>query len=251
MDGEPPSIPVTTAVTSLDSANSHVGETDVVFKDAFPDLAFSHVFSNIDSVFDKIGAGSASYDWTIEGKREDGSPWELHKTNMYVSEFDLSFESAFEILGELQPIANYPNEKISFTNLEATINLEETVHDYELEKLLYCHGGSCDTVKRIRSHPGATLKFRAILKPSDGSANQKVNFRLTIPPSARGGAAVSVGGGSGCNPSSAPAATSTHPTRSTTCSRASRASPTTCSSRSSSRAAAARSATKWTRCWTR
>jgi hypothetical protein len=200
VDGEPPSIPITTAMTSLDSDNSHVGETDVVFKDAFPDLAFSHIFSNIDSVFDKIGAGSASYSWTIEGKREDGTPWTFHKTNMYISQFDLSFESAFEIYGELLAIASYPNEKIEFTNLEAAVNLEETVRDYELEKLLYCHGGSCDTVNRIRANPGATLKFRAILKPSDGSPNQKVNFQLTIPPSARGGAAVSVGGGSGCNP---------------------------------------------------
>jgi hypothetical protein len=110
VDGEPPMIPVSTAVTSLDSALSRIGETDVVFEQAFPDLAFSHIFSNIDSVFDKIGPGSASYDWTIEGKREDGSPWELHKTNMYVSDFDLSFESAFEIYGELLEIANYPNE---------------------------------------------------------------------------------------------------------------------------------------------
>jgi hypothetical protein len=200
VDGQPPMIPVMTGITSLDSANSRVGETDVVFKDAFPDLAFTHIFASIDSVFDKIGSGSASYDWTIEGTREDGSPWEFHKTNMYVSEFDLSFESAFEILGELETIANYPNEKVEFTSLEATINLEETVRQYELLKVLSCRHGSCDRVNRIRANPGATLKFRAILKPSDGSPNQKVNFQLTIPPSARGGAAVTVGGGSGCNP---------------------------------------------------
>jgi len=200
VDGAPPSIPVMTAVTSLDSANSHVGETDVVFKDAFPDLAFTHIFSNIDSVFDKIGAGSASYSWTLEGTREDGSPWEFHKTNMYVSESDLSFDSAFEIYGELLAIANFPNEKIAFTGVDATINLEETVRDYELEKLLWCHGGTCEKVRSIRAFPGDRLKFRAILKPSDGSPNQKVNFEFRIPVDARGGAAVSVGGGSGCDP---------------------------------------------------
>ena len=200
VDGQPPSIPVMTAVTSLDSANSHVGETDVVFKDAFPDLAFTHIFSNIDSVFDKIGAGSASYSWTLEGTREDGSPWEFHKTNMYVSESDLSFDSAFEIYGELLAIANFPNEKIEFTGVDATINLEETVRDYELEKLLWCHGGTCEKVRSIRAFPGDRLKFRAILKPSDGSPNQKVNFEFRIPVDARGGAAVSVGGGSGCDP---------------------------------------------------
>ena len=202
VDGEPPTIPITTAVTSLDSELSRVGETDVVFKDAFPDLAFFHVTSNIDSTFDKVGAGSASYDWTIQGTREDGSPWEFHKTNMYISNFDLSFDSANELGSELFEIANYPNEKVEFTNVEATINLEETVRDYNLEKLLYCHGGSCESVRRIRAVPGDTLKFRAILKPSDGSPNQSVRFRLTIPPSTRNGATVNVGGGSGCNPAS-------------------------------------------------
>jgi hypothetical protein len=201
VDGAPPFIPITTALTSLDSGRSDVTETDVVFKDAYPDFAFSHVFSSIDSVFDKIGSGSASYSWTIEGKREDGTPWEFHKTNMYVSEFDLSFESAFELWGELMAIADYPNEKIAFTDVEATINLEETVRKYDLEKLLWCHSGSCEKVRRIRSHPGATLKFRAILNPSEeGAPDEKVNIRLTIPPSARAGAAVTAGGGSGCNP---------------------------------------------------
>ena len=151
-------------------------------------------------MFDKIGDGSASYSWTIEGKREDGTPWELHKTNMYVSEFDLSFESAFEIYGELLAIANYPNEEIELTNTEATINLEETVRDYHIERLLWCHGGTCEKVRSLRASPGDTLKFRAILKPSDGSANQKVNFQFRIPNGAKNGAAVTVGGGSGCNP---------------------------------------------------
>lgn len=200
VDGQPPFIPISTAVTSLDAMNSDVFETDVVFADAFPDLAFTHIFSSIDSVFDKIGEGAASYDWTIQGKREDGSDWEFHKTNMYVSHFDLSFEATFELYGELLTIASYPNEKIKFTALDATINVDEDINEYQLEKLLWCHGGSCESVRRIRSHPGATLKFRAILKPSDGSPNLKENFQLTIPHSARGGAAVTVGGGSGCDP---------------------------------------------------
>ena len=201
VDGAPPFIPITTALTSLDSGRSDVTETDVVFKDAYPDLAFSHIFSSIDSVFDKIGEGSASYDWTIEGKREDGTPWEFEKSNMYVSQFDLSFESAFELYGELLTIAGYPNEKIEITGADVTINLDEEVNEYKLEKLLFCRRGSCDTVRRIRSHPGATLKFRAILNPSEeGAPNKTVFIRLTIPSSARGGAAVTVGGGSGCNP---------------------------------------------------
>ena len=199
VDGQPPSIPVKTVVTSLDTENTDFFETDVVLEEAYPDFAFSHIFSGIDSIFDQVGAGSASYTWTIEGKHEDGTPWELHKTNMYASEFDLSFESAFEIYGELLAIANYPKEKIEITNTEATINVEETVRDYHIEKLLSCHR-TCEKVRSVRAFPGDTLRFRAILEPSDGSANQKVNFKFKIPNHARNGATVTVGGGSGCNP---------------------------------------------------
>ena len=198
VDGEPPTIPVTTAMTSLDSGRSHVGETDVVLEDALPDLAFTHIFSNIDSVFDKIGSGSASYTWTIEGTREDGTPWELHRSNMYVSDFDLSSDSAFEIYDELIRIAEYPNEKVSFTSVQATVDLDETVRDYELLDVLFCRHGSCRSVPSIRARPGQTLRFRATLRPSDGAPDQTVAFELTIPPSARSGATVSVGGGTGC-----------------------------------------------------
>jgi len=198
VDGEPPSIPVTTAMSSLDSGRSHVGETDVVLKDALPDLAFTHVFSNIDSVFDKVGSGSASYTWTIDGTHEDGTPWELHRSNMYVSNFDLSFDSAFELYDELVRIAEYPNEKVGFTSVQATVALDETVRDYELQDVLFCKHRRCHAVDSLRAHPGDTLRFRATLRPSDGSPDQTVNIALRIPPSARSGATVSIGGGTGC-----------------------------------------------------
>jgi hypothetical protein len=201
VDGEPPSIPVTTATRSLDSGVFREGETDVVMKDALPDLALTHVFSNIDSVFDKIGSGSASYDWTIDGTRGDGSSWELHRTNMYVSDFDLSIDSAFELYDELIQLTGYPNEKISVSAVQATINLDETVHEYELTKVLFCRRGACHDVNdigEIDARPGQTLRFRAFLKPSDGSPQQTVNIQLKIPPSARAGATVQIGGGTGC-----------------------------------------------------
>jgi len=200
VDGEPPSIPVRTTVSSFDSEKSKLFRTDVVFKEAYPDLAFSHIFSGIDSVFDKIGPGSASYAWTIDVTREDGSSWHFSKSNKYVSEFDLSFESAFELYGELLAIANYPNEKIEFTKVDAFIDVEETVKEYVLQKVLVCRRGTCAKVRSVRAHPGDTLKFRAFLKPSDGSPVEMVKVQLHIPGSARGGAAATFRGGSGCNP---------------------------------------------------
>ena len=118
---------------------------------------------------------------------------------MYVSEFDLSFESAFEIYGELLAIANYPNEKIELTDTEATINLEETVRDYHIERLPGATAGRREG-QVAPGVPGWHAQFRAILKPSDGSAEQKFNFQFKIPNGAKNGATVTVDGGSGCNP---------------------------------------------------
>jgi hypothetical protein len=197
VDGAPDVIPVIATVRSLDSEEERVGETDVVLKDAFPDLAFTHVFSDIDSVFDKIGSGSSSLSWTIDGKRQDGTPWEFHRANMYASDFDLSFESAFELYDELLQIAGFQNEKISFSSVDVSADVEETVRDYTLVKVLFCReGGSCVSRDRIRSRPGRTLSFRAVLRPSDGSPDQTVNFSLTIPSHAKSGALVNVGAGS-------------------------------------------------------
>jgi len=197
VDGAPDVIPVTATVRSLDSEKERVGETDVVLKDAFPDLAFTHVFSDIDSVFDKIGSGSSSLSWTIDGTRQDGTPWGFHRANMYASDFDLSFESAFELYDELLQIAGFQNEKISFSSVDVSADVEETVRDYTLVKVLFCReGGSCVSRDRIRARPGRTLSFRAVLRPSDGSPDQTVNFSLTIPPHAKSGALVNVGAGS-------------------------------------------------------
>jgi hypothetical protein len=118
---------------------------------------------------------------------------------MYVSEFDLSFDSAFELYDELYQIATYPFEKVKVSSVEASVNVEETVRDYELVDLLYCRLGSCNSVDEIHARPGKTLSFRAILRPADGSPDETVKFKLTIPERARAGATVSVGGGSGCS----------------------------------------------------
>jgi hypothetical protein len=201
VDGEPPTIPVTTAAISLDSGRLRDGETDVVEKDFLPDLAYIHIFSNIDSVFDKIGSGSASYTWTIQGTRADSTPWELHRSNVYISNSDLSFDSAYEIYDELYHLANYPNEKVAITHVQASIDLDETVRDYELTEVQLCRHGSCDPIQTFDSidgRPGQTLRFRAFLQPSDGSPEETANIRLTIPPGAKAGATVRIGGGTGC-----------------------------------------------------
>ncbi|HEX5470202.1 MAG TPA: hypothetical protein VFW80_14285 [Gaiellaceae bacterium] len=198
VDGGLSTIPVSTAVTALDTAAVRTGETDVVQQSDLPELGTTHVIGSIDSTFDAIGEGSSAVAWAIHGLREDGSPWTLRRSNRFASKFDISSESAFELYDALSKIARYPFEDVEVTSVEADVEVESTVRRYRLARVLVCHSGECRAVRRLRAHPGKTLSFRAVLRPEDGSAAKLVPFKLTIPPRAHGGALVEVTGGSGC-----------------------------------------------------
>jgi hypothetical protein len=197
VDSEVESIPVDSAVTSLDTLNARTGQTSVVLEREFPFIAFAHLFSNIDSVFDKIGAGSSTVMFRVKGTRGDGSPWTLTRNNLYTSDFDLSIESSIELLSALDSIAFNPFEKVHFTSVEATASVQEEVDDYELTDVKVCRNGVCRTKEEISAFPGQTIALQATLTPNDGSEAQLVDLSVTIPPGMRFGAEIEVTGGSG------------------------------------------------------
>jgi hypothetical protein len=193
VDGDVTTIPVETAVSSLDTGLARVGQTDVVMASEFPILAFIHVFANIDTVFDQLGEGSSTTDWTIHGTHPDGSVWQLHLANQYISEYDLSIDSSIDLLSELETIAFNPVEKAKFTDVDATVSVEDTARYYELTNLLVCRRSVCVETDRIVGHRGQTIKLKAILTPSDGSDPETIRFAFTIPDHARAGALIEIG----------------------------------------------------------
>jgi hypothetical protein len=197
VDGAPETIPVNSAVTSLDTSNARTGHTDVVLESLYPDLAFIHFFSNIDTVFDKIGAGSSTVTYRVNGTRADGSPWRLTRTNMYASDFDLSIESSFELLNNLYLIADNPFERVEFTGVQANATVQEDVQAYTLTGLLACVEGFCTDEEEISAVPGATIDLLATLTPSDGSEPLIEELSVTVPPRMRFAAEIEVTGGAG------------------------------------------------------
>jgi hypothetical protein len=193
VDGDLTTIPVQTATSSLDTALARIGQTDVVLAREFPFLSFIHLVSNIDTVFDEIGPGSSSLSWTITGEHPDGTPWELHRTNMYASDFDLSIDSSTDVFSDLETLASNPFEKVKFTGVDATASVEDTVNRYELTDLLVCRRGICQHDNTLFARRGQTIRLKAILTPSDGSDAEEVDFAFTIPRRAKAGALIEVG----------------------------------------------------------
>jgi hypothetical protein len=197
VDGAPATIPVSSAVTFLDTLNARTGQTDVVLESEYPFVAFAHLFSNIDTVFDEIGAGSSDVTFMVRGTRADGEPWQLRRKNLHTSDFDLSIESSFELLLALDAIANNPFEKVHFTSVQVIATVEETVLEYRLSNLLVCRHGRCRDTNQISAFPGETIDLVATLTPSDGSEPELAELSVTIPRSMRFGAELEVTGGGG------------------------------------------------------
>ncbi len=186
-------IPAHTSLTNLDTGLSRDGQTDVVVKSEFPTISTIHLLANMDSVFDELDAGSSALDWTITGEREDGTPWQLERANMYISDFDISGDSVFDFLGDLETLSFNPLEKVTFTGVDVTGTIEDTVKTYDLTALLVCRQGICIDTDTTFAKRGQTVRVKAVLTPSDGSAVKKIPFTFTVPRHARAGGLIEIG----------------------------------------------------------
>jgi hypothetical protein len=185
--------PAHTSITNLDTGLSRDGQTDVVVKSEFPTISTIHLLANLDSVFDELDAGSSALDWTITGAREDGTPWQLERANMYISDFDISGDSVFDVLDDLETISFNPLEKVTFTGVDVTGTIEDTIKTYDLTALLVCRQGACVKTDTTFAKRGQTVRVKAVLTPSDGSAVKRIPFTFTVPRHAGAGGLIEIG----------------------------------------------------------
>lgn len=198
LTGTPTLIPITSTVSALNTGLSRDGATDVVASRFVPFLTFFHLFTNIDSLFDQIDEGGSSLSWSITGTRETGDPWELSRSNLYVSEFDISVDSSFEILTNLFTLLENDFEDIEFTGVDIDATVEEEIKLYNIEKVLVSlNGGEFLERRRMRVRPGDTIDLRVTLLSNPESTERIVDLSVVVPRKGRfSDATVGVTGGS-------------------------------------------------------
>ncbi|HZA20846.1 MAG TPA: hypothetical protein VE889_08365, partial [Actinomycetota bacterium] len=195
---EPESIPLTAAVTALDTGRSRTGQTLALSQEVAPFLAFFHGFANIDSTFDQISGGSSDMSWIIRGTRESGGTWSLSRSNKFADDFDISFGSMFELESQLHQLLNNDFESVGLTSVDFNVAVEETVRRYTVEDLLVSTNGRVyRNVNRVRVSPGATIFLKVVLQPTHRTAERVVNMSLRVPSRARRGGSIEMFGGSG------------------------------------------------------
>lgn len=189
-------IPVTSTVTDLDRSRSRSGESDVAFADFLPFLTFLHLFTNIDTTIDRIGPGSAELAYTIRGTREGGRTWALTRSTRFVSEFDISFESLFELELTLDLINSFEAEDIGITSVAVPkLDVEKAIELYQLKRVLVWNGRAYVSPNVVRRRPGGLIRLRVELTARHQPGVQTVDISLRVPATARRSGFIQVFGG--------------------------------------------------------
>jgi hypothetical protein len=184
-------VPETTDVTSfvrVPGEWSRTGTTHISVPDAVPDIAAMHLLADQDRVFDGIGPGSADLGWVVTGHREDGSPFKLSRDDVYASEFDISFETTFDLFDALFRMQHFPHEDVSLDDISTTSLMTRDQATYALGTVHVLAQGRWQRIradKPMTLRGGTTKRFRVALKSSDLPA-RVVYLRLPVPRNAAG-----------------------------------------------------------------
>ena len=165
----PDVVSIESHISDLDTGNSRTGQTFGVEHDYLEYVAFLHNLSNSDVVVDRIGEGSSSTGWTMSGLREDGTPWSITRTNRFASQWDITYESIYELQRAIWRILGEDSEDITLENIEFNADYEKTVKQYRVKDgSVSRNGGEFRNTRRIEARPGDVLRFRVLLEDLQG-----------------------------------------------------------------------------------
>jgi hypothetical protein len=198
---EPSSVPVTSVVSNPDVATIREGDTSIFRQEIggfpiVPDIAAFHLLANEDVVFDRIGDGSVTLRFVIEGLGPDGEPFRLVRPNMFFSDFDASFESIFELYAFLFRIQDNPFGPVLITSvdMEASITQEHLTAEIVRVESASSLQPTLRERSRLRVLPGDTIQLQVFLLP-EGALEEDVVELLVQVPRTRSGGSLSIQGG--------------------------------------------------------
>jgi len=190
----PSSVPITSEVIDLDLSKTRTGRTDVVFREALPTLAAFHTLANVDVTADRLGQGSTQVTYRVTGQGADAGAFAMARTNSFASEFDIAFESVFELIDHLTRLVSTKVDQVRIDSIEVDVRVEQAVRRYSVEALrVGVDGAEPEETVRIAAQPGSELTLEVDLRASDGSTDRTVTMQLVVPEDSGPVAFLSVG----------------------------------------------------------
>lgn len=195
--------PVSSDITSQadDAAGHFTGTTHVTVPDLVTDLDFTHLLAVQDRALDRIRKGTAEGRWTIVGKRADGTPFRLSRSNTYADPYDLSSATAFALADDMSRLIDNGGEKITITSVDTQSTMHEDYAPYTIAKVQVWQARAWRTVgPRHRGvfRAGRIAKLKVRLTSAE-AAPRELRMRVRVPRDAAGrvGTLNVVGGNAG------------------------------------------------------
>ncbi len=174
-------LPETTTVTSnvTKGDRSREGTTYVNVPSSGAQMTFSEHLANHDRVVDGIIGGSSDLSYTITGTDADGSPFEIGFSDQYQSNYDISFDSAFDTADIVYGLTSIQGVTVDDVNMTAEVSEDKSA--YTITAVQQRRKG--EWVKVGKKAPaiikaGGKLQLRAVLTGPSGTAYTSYNFAV-------------------------------------------------------------------------
>ncbi|MGZ4497057.1 MAG: hypothetical protein ACXVWZ_06200 [Nocardioides sp.] len=179
----PPTTDVTSTVTY--GGRSRTGTSHVSVPAAEAATTFYEQVANHQRVVDAVAPGSELLSWTITGHDASGAPFSLSTTDRFASDYDISFDSSFEVADFVYSLSSLPG--VGIDDVTLTSDVVGDASTWRIGAVQQHVGGQWVTVRG--GHPalaraGHQLRLRALLTGAAGS--RTVPFALDVPAKAAG-----------------------------------------------------------------
>jgi hypothetical protein len=197
--GLPALVPIASDISSPDTGLSRHGETQVAWdEDSFvAEATYSHAWSNLTYVAQQEGPGTVDLAWTVDGTREDGSPFTFSNRMM---SYDPSSATSdvYQLADMLYRLAFNGFEDIAFTGVTLTGDVTEDDLTSRIARVRVSSPLQRSLKERpvVRARPGDVVRIEVTLDPVDGD-DVVVRTSIRVPRRARGAERVSLTGGRG------------------------------------------------------
>lgn len=188
----PPETDVESTVTY--GTRNRTGETASLVEEYNANITFSQILANHDRVVDAIQAGSEVATFSITGTDADEQDFEVAFSERYTSEWDISFESIWDIADIVWVMSSM--EGVTIDTVTATADVTDEVSMYRVKKVEQRRGGEWVVVNRrkpVLATPGTDVNIRTTIESLDSTV--LVPMSIPVPNKTRRGGYLFVEGG--------------------------------------------------------
>lgn len=190
---------ITSHVTS--ETRERTGQSFVNRPEWMPDVALSHVLSNEDRIFDGVSQGSGSVSYVVQGRRGDGRPFAVTRSDVFASERDLTWETVWDLYLALWQLESNRTEDLTITSVQTDSDLSHDLVVSSIEKVSMKRGGTWVPMgRRLVLQAGETAMFKVkLVTTGGGTSSVKVAMPIRKKDAGRRGSFEIHGGNSDWN----------------------------------------------------